>query len=87
MIKIKNVKQIDVIDWDELVSTTYGKTYNFQQQDGCQDRGNVYITIPDESCEEEMSERIPEVINGDLLGVKFNVWLKRDPNEPLNPTK
>lgn len=88
MIKIKNIKQIDVSDWDELVSTTYGKIYDFQQQDGCQDRGSVHITIPDESYEEEMSDRIPEVINGEeRIGVKFDVWLKRDPNEPLNPTK
>ena len=34
-----------------------------------------------------MNDEIPEVINGDEMGVKFDVWLKRDPNAPLNPTK
>lgn len=88
MIKIKNVKMIEVSDWDELVSDTYGKPYSFQQQDGCQPRGVVNITIPDETYEEEMNDSIPEVINDEYeMGVKFDVWLKRDPNEPLNPSK
>ena len=29
---------IDVDGWDNLVVGTYGKVYNFQQQDGCQDQ-------------------------------------------------
>jgi hypothetical protein len=88
MIKIKNVKMIEVRDWDKLVSDTYGKPYRFQQQDGCQPRGVVNITIPDETYEEEMNDSIPEVINDEYeMGVKFDVWLKRDPNEPLNPSK
>lgn len=82
------VKVIAVNDWDNLVSETYGKIYSFQQQGGCQPRGIVKITIPDNIWEEEeMNERIPEIINdGDNMGVKFDVWLKRDPNDPLNPS-
>lgn len=88
MLKIKNVKMIEVSDWDKLVSDTYGKPYSFQQQDGCQPRGVVNITIPDGTYEEEMNDSIPEVINNEYeMGVKFDVWLKRDPNEPLNPSK
>jgi len=89
MIKTKNVKIIDVSDWDELVSNTYGKPYSFQQQDGCQPRGMVNITIPYESYSEEyMNDKVIEVINGEnRTGVKFDVWLKRDPNAPLNPSK
>lgn len=87
MIKYKNVKIIEVRDWDELVSDTYGKPYNFQQQEGCQPRGMINIIIPDETYEEEMNDSIPEVINGDEMGVKFDVWLKRDPNTPLNPSE
>jgi hypothetical protein len=88
MIKVKKVKMIEVSDWDELVSNTYGKPYNFQQQNGCQSRGIVKITIPDITYEEEMNDKIPEVINDEhKMGVKFDVWLSRDPNEPLNPSK
>ena len=91
MIKVRNVKIINVFDWDKLVSNTYKKTYSFQQQQGCQPRGIVKITIPNENWEEEeMNNKIPEIINGEgsnNMGVKFDVWLSRDCNEPLNPTK
>ena len=88
MIRIKNVKMIDVSDWDELVSNTYGKIYSFQQQQGCQPRGIVNITIPAENWEEdEMNDKIPEIINDERnMGVKFDVWLNRDPKEILNPS-
>lgn len=86
MIKFKNVKVIEVRDWDRLVEETYGKTYSFQQQDGCQSKGVINITIPDKSYDNEMHDKIPEVINNeDMMGVKFDVWLERDPKAPLNP--
>lgn len=84
MIKIKNVKMIEVSDWDKLVSDTYGKPYSFQQQDGCQPRGIFHLTIPSEyTCDDEMNDEIPEIINGETMGVKFEKWLERDPNEPV----
>lgn len=87
MIEVKNVKMINSRDWDGLVKKTYGKPYNFQQQGGCKPIGIVEITIPDESYDEEMNDKIPEIVNNVEMGVKFDVWLKRDPNEPLNPSK
>jgi len=89
MIKVKNVKMIDVGDWDALVYETYGKPYSFQQQDGCQSRGVVRITIPYDSNDEKyMNDKVPEVINHESkMGVKFDVWLNRSPEEPLNPSK
>lgn len=87
MLKFKKVNLIDVDDWDNLVEETYGKIYSLQQQDGCRDRGIINISIPDDAWEEEeMHDRIPEVVNGEEMGVKFETWLKRDPAEPLNPT-
>jgi len=79
---------INVSDWDKLVSDTYGKIYDFQQQRGCQPRGIVKITIPDENWEEEeMNDKIPEIINDERnRGVKFDVWLNRDPKAMLNPS-
>ena len=88
MIKVKNVKMIEVSDWDKLVSDTYGKRYCLQQQQGCQPSGVVKLTIPDENWEEdEMNDKIPEIINDEKnMGVKFDVWLNRDPKETLNPS-
>lgn len=75
MIKIREVKMIDVQDWDDLVSKTYGRPYSLQQQDGCMSRGIVTIDIPDDDGEEdEMHDEIPFVINGSTMGVKFDVW-------------
>lgn len=80
--KIKNIKMIDVSDWDNLVKRTYNKTYSFQQQDGCQDRGIINITIPDISYNEaKMNDKIPYVINGEKMGVKFKVWLNTSTEE------
>lgn len=86
MLVYKTTRIIDLHDWDNLVQETYGKPYSFQQQDGCQSRGIVPITIPEEWDESYMNDSVPEVINGEEMGVKFNVWLERDPNAPLNPS-
>ena len=87
MIKIKKINIIELSDWNKLVESTYNKIYNFQQQNGCLPRGTVYFSVPDEAYEEEMNDSIPEIINDeDNRGVKFNVWLQRDSNAPLNPT-
>jgi len=84
MIKVKNVKMIEVSDWDKLVSDTYGKPYCFQQQDGCQSKGIFHLTIPSEyTCDDEMNDEIPEIINGETMGVKFEKWLERDPKQPV----
>jgi hypothetical protein len=85
MLKYSNKKVIEVDDWDELVKKTYGKPYNYQQQNGCQERGTYNLTIPSTYDEEEdMNDSIPEEINGNQMGVKFNVWLSRDPKALVN---
>lgn len=88
MIKYRKEKVIDSFDWDALVKETYKKPYCFQQQEGCKERGTHNFTVPDEETyDDDMHDSIPEVINGSKMGVKFHVWLARDPNEPLNPSK
>ena len=82
--KMKNVKLIEVGDWDNLVSSTYNRVYQFQQQCGCQERGIFNLTIPSKYTEdEEMHDTIPENVNGEEMGVKFKNWLERDPKQPL----
>lgn len=80
---------IEVQDWDELVQKTYGRPYSFQQQNGCQSRGVVDFSVPDESesYDEKMNDTIPEEVNGREMGVKFDFWLNRDPKQPIPDQK
>lgn len=76
-------KVISVQDWDDLVQTTYCRPYSFQQQDDCKERQRVHISIPDHPYDYE-NETVPEVVNGDEMGVSFAAWLARDPKQKLN---
>ena len=67
----------DVSEWDELVSSHYNKIYDFQQQDGCKDRGIHYFTVPDED-EDYENDTVPEIVNHSKMGVSFKAWLNRD---------
>lgn len=81
--KIKHVKLIECSDWDDLVMKTYGRHYCFQQQDDCRDRGTYNLTVPEEYDDSEMNDSVPEIVNHPQMGVKFDVWLSRDPKQPL----
>lgn len=81
MIKAKTEQVIDVQDLDNLVIATYGKPYNFQQQDGCKERQRVRVTVPEEGPDNYDNDTVPEVINGEEMGVSFKAWLARDPKE------
>lgn len=80
--KIQTVQLIDVSDWDDLVVETYGRPYNFQQQDGCKGRGTVNIMVPEEGYDYK-NDTVPEGLNHDEMGVSFTAWLKRDPETLL----
>lgn len=87
MIKTQQISIIKLFDWDTLVETTYGKKYSFQQQDGCKDKGKEYITVPVEDPEDYENDTIPEIVNGEEMGVSFKAWLKRDPKQELSDEK
>jgi len=74
---------IDVSDWDNLVQETYGRIYNFQQQDGCKERGTFSLTVPSHAYDYE-NDTIPEKVNGNEMGVSFKAWLARDPKQKLD---
>ena len=83
-LKIETVKMIKCSDWDNFVREVYGRPYCYQQQDGCKSRGVVLFSVPASYPEDdEMNDSIPEVVNGEEMGVKFKVWLERDPKQPL----
>ena len=83
-IRTKIEQVISVQDWDELVEKTYGRTYSFQQQDGCKARQRVHITIPDEETYDHERDEVPEAVNHPEQGVSFAAWLARDPKQKLN---
>lgn len=83
MIRTRNTQVIDLRDWDNLVTETYGRPYSFQQQDGCKDREHVSIIVPVENPEDYENDTVPEVVNGEEMGVSFKAWLERDPKQSL----
>jgi len=85
MLKYSNKKVIDCSDWDQIVTDTYKRPYCLQQQDGCQDRGNFYISIPEKRYEDMYeNETVPEIVNSEKMGVKFEAWLARNPEQILS---
>lgn len=84
-LQIKTVKMIDEIDWSRFVSEVYGRPYKFQQQDGCKSRGVFHLYVPSwddtDALEEYLPDEVPEIVNGEEMGVKFKKWLERDPEQ------
>jgi len=87
MIKLTTKQVIEVGDWDEFVEETYGRRYSFQQQDGCKSRGNGGIDVPEEDFFDFENDSIPEIVNGEQMGVSFSAWLKRDPKQKMENQK
>jgi hypothetical protein len=84
--KTKHV--VEVRDWDTFVTEVYKRPYSFQQQEGCKQRGTWEFSIPfddDWDYEEETYDEIPIKVNGERMGVKFGVWLSKDPEEKFFP--
>lgn len=81
MIKTKSVNMIDLSDWDDLIESTYGKPYSFQQQDGCKERGTYEFSVPTDWDDDFENDSVPDKINGEEMGVSFKAWLTRDPEE------
>jgi len=86
-LKISNVKHIELQDWNDFVTETYDRPYHFQQQEGCKSRGTFRFNVPLDDWPSEdygVHDEIPETINGEVMCVKFDKWLERDPKEPLS---
>lgn len=80
--KIQTKKVIEVDEWDSLVEKTYGRTYSFQQQDGCRARGVFHLTVPAKPNDFE-NDSVPEKVNHEQRGVSFQSWINRDPKKPI----
>lgn len=79
--KTKDIKLIDLSDWDDLVKKTYGRIYNFQQQDDCKARGIEEFSVPAEYPFDYENDSIPVKVNGREMGVSFQAWLDKDPSD------
>jgi hypothetical protein len=84
MLNFKNVRLVDLEEWDELVSETYGRPYTFQQQDGCKSRGTFEFSVPCDYPKDYENDTVVEKVNGPEEGVSFKAWLARDPKQPLS---
>lgn len=83
--RIQRISMLDMGEFDELVEATYGRPYTLQQQDECMPKGTmVEITVPTSNPFDYNRDRIPEIVNGFVMGVSFAAWLARDPKQPLN---
>jgi hypothetical protein len=83
-IPFKKVNLISEADFSEFVTNTYGRPYKFQQQDGCRPRGVYWFDVPINQPFNYSNTSIPELVNGDEMGVSFEAWLNRDPQQRLN---
>jgi len=83
ILEYNSAKMITLSNWNTLVKHVYQRPYNFQQQDGCQDRKLYHITIP-RLAEDYENDTVPEVVNSNEIGVSFKAWLERDPAQKLN---
>lgn len=79
----RTIKAIDLYDFNKLVRETYGRPYNFQQQDDCKSRGFVSISVPEDPYD-YTNDTIPEIVNHNDMGVSFKAWLERDPAQLLS---
>jgi len=83
MLNTRNVKLIDLSDWDNLVKSTYGRPYSFQQQDGCKSRGTEELEVPCTDWHDYENDTVPEEVNHEDQGVSFKAWLERDPDKAI----
>lgn len=82
-LKTNTITTIDCFELDKVVRETYGRLYCFQQQDGCKDRGSYRVTVPVENPDDYENDTVPEIVNGEEMGVSFEAWLARDPKQKL----
>ena len=84
MIKYETKKVIDVYDWDALAEETYGRPYNLQQQNGCQEKGFIRLNVKEDFSPEWHDfgkDEIPFKINGNEMGVSFKAWSEANVDE------
>ncbi|TXH11421.1 MAG: hypothetical protein E6R04_02225 [Spirochaetes bacterium] len=87
-LKFETINTITHQNWNEFVQKVYGRPYNFQQQDGCKDRGTYSFEVCDGFDPYDFeNDTIPEKVNGPEMGVSFRAWIERDPKQEIEDGK
>lgn len=82
--KITRVNSFTDSDFSKLVQETYNRPYEYQQQDGCKQRGVESFKVPNNDPCDYSNSTVEERVNGNVYGVSFKAWLERDPDQKLN---
>lgn len=82
-LKIQSTKIIEQSDWNKFVENTYKRHYNFQQQEGCKERGIYTLTIPSKTTNDFSNDTLDDIVNGNKMGVSLKGWLEADPTKPV----
>jgi hypothetical protein len=82
-LNLKKVSLIDDSEWSDFVSEIYKRPYNFQQQEGCRERGVYPFSVPISNPFDYKNSKIPETTSTNQEGVSFEAWLSRDPSLKL----
>jgi hypothetical protein len=81
----KTVRLIQLQEWNDLVRETYERPYDFQQQNGCRERGTFEFTVPlEEYGRVSPDETIKDLKDTEEMVVGFDAWSSRDPKAPLS---
>lgn len=81
-LKTVQINMVDVTDWDGLVMKVYGRHYSLQQQNECYPQGTripVEIDPDNDPGDEYAGRTVPFIVNGDEMGVDFEIWKSTDP--------
>lgn len=81
MIIVSEDKTILHTDLNKLVTETFKKPYNFQQQDNCRAKQTISITVPIKSPTDFSNKKIPYDLNSEKKGIAFENWLKNSPKK------
>lgn len=84
MLKLETIKVIDVDKWNDFIVETYGKPYNFQQQDGCKERQYTNVDVKYYVGEWDINEELEELeeYGGDIPFVRLDEWLAKEVEKP-----
>lgn len=74
------IRMIDLDRWNDFIRSVYGRPYDFQQQDGCKERGIHFFGVPLKGTPYDFDR---DEAFGRTEGVRFEAWL----NESVNSYK
>jgi len=82
--KVSTIRMVYVDDFNQFVTETYGRPYNFQQQEDRREKELLWIEVPTEKPVDEFAGKdIPKDYSTKEMRVDFDIWVARDPKEQI----